>query len=72
MANPIIKIHDLETGEEIERPMTAAEFKELQANRQEALAIQAEAEAKAAARQSALEKLAALGLTEAEIHALAG
>jgi hypothetical protein len=26
MPNPIIKIHDLETGEEIERPMTNAEF----------------------------------------------
>ena len=26
MTNPIIKIHDLETGEEIERPMTNAEF----------------------------------------------
>lgn len=36
------------------------------------LFLQSEAEAKAAARQSALEKLAALGLTEAEIQALAG
>lgn len=35
-------------------------------------ARKAEAEAKQAARQSAIEKLAALGLTEAEIQALAG
>lgn len=72
MANPIIKIHNLETGEEIERPMTAAEFKEYKAQQELAASQQAEAEAKAAARQSALEKLAALGLTEAEIQALAG
>ena len=72
MANPIIKIIDVETGEEIERPMTASEFKQFQADQETALAKQAEAEAKAAARQSALEKLAALGLTEAEIQALAG
>lgn len=72
MSNPIIKIVNVETGEEIERPMTAAEFKEYQASQELAAAQQAEIEAKEAARQSALEKLAALGLTEAEIQALAG
>ena len=72
MTNPIIKIVNVETGEEIERPMTAAEYKQFQADQELAAAQQAELEAKAAARQSALEKLAALGLTEAEIQALAG
>ena len=72
MTNPIIKIVNVETGEEVERPMTAAEFKQYQADRELATAQQAEAEAREAARQSALEKLAALGLTEAEIQALAG
>jgi len=46
-----------------------AEQKRLQAERD---AIEADRLAKEAARQSALEKLAALGLTEAEIQALAG
>lgn len=72
MANPIIKIVNVETGEEIERPMTADEFKQYKAQQELAAAQQAEAEAREAARQSALEKLAALGLTEAEIQALAG
>lgn len=72
MANPTIKIVNVETGEETERPMTAAEFKQYQAQQELAAAQQAEAEAKEAARQSALEKLAALGLTEDEIKAIAG
>ena len=72
MTNPIIKIVNVETGEETERPMTAAEYKKYQVDQELAAAQQAEAEAKEAARQSALEKLAALGLTEAEIQALAG
>lgn len=46
-----------------------AEQKKIQAER---TAIQAEADAKEAARQSALSKLAALGLTEDEIKAIAG
>lgn len=72
MANPIIKIHNLETGEEIERPMTATEYKQFQAEQEIVANREADRVAKEAARQSALEKLAALGLTEAEIAALAG
>lgn len=75
MANlqrPIIKIHNLETGEEIERQMTQEEYNQYLQEEAKESELQAEAEAKAAARQSALEKLAALGLTEAEIQALAG
>ena len=52
--------------------MTTAELKKWQTDQELAAIQKAEAEAKAAARQSALEKLAALGLTEAEIQALAG
>lgn len=72
MSNPILKIVNVQTGEEIERPMTAAEYKQFQKEQELEAAQQTEAEAKAAARQSALEKLAALGLTESEIQALAG
>jgi hypothetical protein len=72
MSKPMIKIVDVSTGEEVEREMTKAEYDQHLANQAEA---EAEAQAlaeKEAARQSALEKLAALGLTEAEIQALAG
>ena len=72
MTNPIIKIVNVETGEELERPMTADEFKAYKLEQELSAAQKAESEAKEAARQSALEKLAALGLTEAEIQALAG
>lgn len=72
MSKPIIKIVNVETGEEIEREMTQEEYNQYLADKAKQ---KAEAEAlaeKEAARQSALEKLAALGLTEAEIQALAG
>ena len=35
MTNPIIKIHDLETGEQIDRPMTNKEFALWQQQNQE-------------------------------------
>ena len=58
---------NVETGETIEREMTAEEIADLQASQAQA---QAEQDAKAAARQSALAKLADLGLTEEEVAAL--
>jgi DNA-binding NarL/FixJ family response regulator len=58
------------TGEEIIRPLTAEELAEREAMRIEQEAQQAEQDAKVVARQSALSKLAALGLTEEEIAAL--
>ena len=63
-------IFDAATGERIERPMTADEISERQVMQVEAEAGQAEAEAKATARKSALAKLAALGLTADEVAAL--
>lgn len=68
----IIREINLETGLEVEREMSSTELKKFQAEEEAILTRKAEAEAKEAARQSALEKLAALGLTEAEIQALAG
>jgi DNA-binding NarL/FixJ family response regulator len=58
------------TGETIIRPLTAEELAEREAMQAAQEALQAEQEAKIAARQSALAKLAALGLTEEEIGAL--
>jgi DNA-binding NarL/FixJ family response regulator len=64
MARPNIQIDDLV------REMTNEEYKIYLAQQAAQEAIQAEQDAKIAARQSALAKLAALGLTEEEIGAL--
>ena len=67
---PNIVIHNLETNEIIEREMTDEEFdvytKDLKRMKDQAK----EYESKIQARKSALDKLAALGLTEEEIAAL--
>ena len=64
MTNPLIQI-----GDEV-RPMTKEEFVQWKADNAELALKQAEAEAKVAARASALAKLAKLGLTEEEIATL--
>jgi hypothetical protein len=58
------------TGESYERPLTAEEISDREVMQTEAVARQAEQDAKAAARISVLEKLAALGLTQEEIDSL--
>jgi len=58
---------DALTGETIEREFTAEEIEQFEAA---VSANQAEQEAKATARASALAKLADLGLTEEEVAAL--
>ena len=65
-------IVDAATGESYERPLTAEEIADREVMQAEAGARQAEQDAKAAARVSALEKLSALGLTDAEVGALLG
>lgn len=64
MSKPNIQIDD-----EI-REMTDEEFADYQIAQKELKAQQAEADAKVAARESALAKLAKLGLTEEEVLAL--
>jgi DNA-binding NarL/FixJ family response regulator len=64
MANPNIQIDDLV------REMTKKEYEDYLAIQAEQQTQQAEQDAKIATRQSALAKLAALGLTEEEIAAL--
>jgi DNA-binding NarL/FixJ family response regulator len=63
-------IVDAATGEVTERPLTADEIVEREVMQADYEARQAEAEAKATARESALAKLADLGLTAEEIAAL--
>jgi hypothetical protein len=63
-------IVDAATGESYERPLTAEEISDREVMQTEAVARQAEQDAKAAARISALEKLSELGLTQEEIEAL--
>lgn len=64
------KIVNILTGEETWRDYTKEEIEEAKKGEQEAQKRTAEANKKDAARQSALAKLAALGLTEDEIAAL--
>ena len=65
-----ILILDAQTGETLERDLTNDELADLEIMKAESEARQAEALAKAAARESALAKLADLGLTAEEIAAL--
>jgi hypothetical protein len=67
---PTILIVDVASGQTIERDMTADELAELALLQAQEQAWQAEQEAKATARASALAKLKKLGLTAAEIEAL--
>lgn len=67
---------DGETGEEQVRKLTATEAAAFEADRESLAAAEAERQAAIAAkessRQSAIEKLAALGLTEQEAEAVIG
>lgn len=69
MTLPIIKIVNVETGEEIEREMTDKEYAQLQIDQAEAEANLVKKAAKAQARQEILERL---GLTEEEARLLLG
>jgi predicted transposase YdaD len=61
---------DASTGEVIERNLDETELKELAIIQKASSQLEKEAKAKAEARKSALTKLAALGLTEAEIASI--
>lgn len=66
---PIIRIHDMETNEIIDREMNDTEFEAYQAQ-QEANKVAEAAKAKAEADKAAL--LARLGLTEDELKTILG
>jgi hypothetical protein len=69
MANPTIRIHNIETDEIIDREMTNEEFAKFQADKAKQIAAQSETEAKEAARQAIAERL---GLTADELQVLLG
>ena len=66
---PIIRIHNLETDEVIDREMNDAEFSQYQANKIAQEAAQAEADAKATAKAAILDRI---GLTADELKTILG
>jgi len=69
MTRPIITIHNLATDEVTDREMNDQEFAQYEASQAANAAEQAEAEAKAAARQVILDRL---GITPEEAALLLG
>jgi hypothetical protein len=69
MTKPIIRIHNIETDEVIDREMTAAEFKIYEAQQKADADAKAEAEAKADEKQALLDRL---GITADEAKLLLG
>ncbi len=69
MSKPLIRIHNVETDEIVDREMNDAEFTKYQAEQELEAQRQTEAQAKAAQRQALLTRL---GLTEEEATILLG
>lgn len=63
MSRPLVRIHNTETDEIIDREMNDAEFAEYEANQAAEVAAQAEADAKATAKAALLDRL---GITAEE------
>jgi hypothetical protein len=70
MTNPIIKIVNTETGEELEREMNAEEFASYEKSNAEDAANKVRLDALKDAKEAAQAKLAALGLTTEDLKAL--
>ena len=68
-SRPMVRIHNVETNEVIDREMNDTEFSEWEANQAADAAKQAEAEAKATARAAILDRL---GLNAEEAKILLG
>jgi hypothetical protein len=69
MTKPIVRIHNIETDEVIDREMTAAEFKQYEADQKAQATAQAEADAKEAAKAAILDRI---GLTADELKTILG
>ncbi len=69
MTKPMIKIHNAETGEEIEREMNAAEFAQYKIDQDAAAALKVEETNKAEAKAALLDRL---GITAEEASLLLG
>lgn len=70
MSNPIIKEHNIETGEIVERPMTDEEYAAWSAAADEAEELKSKNAELIAAKEAAIAKLAALGLDLNDLQAL--
>ena len=66
---PIIKIHNVETNEVIDREMTDDEFAQYQADQAAEVAREAEAQAQANAKAAILDRI---GLTPDELQTILG
>jgi len=69
MTKPTIRIHDLSTNEVIDREMTAAEFKQYEADQKAEATAKLEIEAKATAKAAILDRI---GLTADELKTILG
>jgi hypothetical protein len=69
MTKPIVKIHNSQTGEEIEREMNAKEFAQYEIDQKRRADQRAEAEIKATTRAALLDRL---GITAEEAALLLG
>ena len=67
MSKPMIRIHNIETDEVIDREMNDAEFAQYQADQAAQAILESEAEAKATAKAALLERL---GITAEEAKLL--
>jgi hypothetical protein len=67
MTKPMVRIHNTETNEVIDREMNDAEFAQYQADQEAQATALAETEAKAEAKAELLERL---GLTQEEFNTL--
>ena len=70
MSRPIKTIHNVETGEIIERELNDNEFAQYEADQEADVQRKLAKEAKAQARATAQAKLAALGFTVEDLQAL--
>jgi hypothetical protein len=69
MTKPMVRIHNVETDEVIDREMNDAEFAQYEADKAAQATAQAEAEAKATAKAALLTRL---GITAEEAQLLLG
>ena len=67
MTKPMVRIHNIETDEIIDREMNDAEFAQYETDQAKFVAVKAEAEAKATAKSALLDKL---GINEDEARLL--
>ncbi len=70
MSNPMIRIHDVATGEVIDREMTSAELKDFNDSAAQLKITQEELNKAEAQKATAQAKLEALGLTTDDLKAL--